>query len=108
MNIDICNENLFNQAYFIKGLGIGSNGALFSREDQIMYIIPINQNEKNITISYTKVNTGSRPYAFANSIPVDVNSKIYDFGYTANQDDIGKRVKTVINNNYKYLHIIYT
>lgn len=105
-NVTICNKNFYdkNNAHYLDGYGLNATG-FFAREDQRTYIIPIQQDEKNITVSYTKILTGSRYYAFADEIPTGINSSHYERIMFADSSDTGKITFTAKNNNYKYLLI---
>lgn len=95
--------NLFDKDNIIavSSLGLGGSG-LYTRSDQKLIVVQIPQDDKNYTISFTKTNSGSRRYAFANEIPSDTTSTIYSLDMITN-DTIGKIIKTVTNNDYKYL-----
>ena len=100
-------KNLFNKnnASYIDGIGIGADGNMFSRTDQRLYIVEITQNTEDITISWTKTNSGSRKYALTNEIP-NMNSTLPNYVTTASTT--GKLITTMQNNNYKYLVLALT
>lgn len=106
INEVICNKNIFdkNNPQYLDGYGLDVTG-FFARGDQRTYIIPVPQNKENITVSYTKILTGSRYYAFADEIPIDKSSSHYERIMFANSSDTGKITFTAKNNNYKYLLI---
>lgn len=100
-------KNLFNKnnAIHIDGIGIGADGNMFSRADQRLYIVEITQKAEDITVSWTKTNSGSRKYALTNEIP-NMNSTLPN--YVATASTTGKLITTMQNNNYKYLVLSLT
>ena len=104
INEVICNKNFFdiNNPKYLNGYGLEDTG-FFERGDQRTYIIPILQNNEEISVSYTKTLKGTRYYAFSDEIPTGVNSSHYGRIMFANSSDTGKITFTAKNNNYKYL-----
>lgn len=101
------NVNLFNKdnANILENIGIGGNQSLFSRNDMRIIIIDI-KRLKDITISFTKTDTSSIYLAFSNEVPISTSSTIYNSEFLT--DKISNVVKTIKNNNYRYLLISTT
>lgn len=91
--------NKYNPTY-VDGIGIGSNGNMFERSDQRLYVIEIALNVENVTISWTKSLNNTRKYGLCNEFP-NINTVLSDFVTTS--DYMGKITNTMQSSGYKYL-----